>query len=91
MGRFQLELIYYFTYFYIVVLSNICLFLSCRPFVVNITFSTSLMAVEGSFETFVCFFPVGLSLLIQHFQRVLYVMKVLLKHLCVSLLYAFCC
>ena len=42
MGRFQLELIYYFTYF--------------SPL---------------SHLTLVCFFPVGLSLLIQHFQQVL--------------------
>ena len=32
MGRFQLELIYYFTYFSTVVPSNSCVFLSCRPF-----------------------------------------------------------
>jgi hypothetical protein len=30
MGRFQLELIYYFTYFSTVIPSNICVFLSCR-------------------------------------------------------------
>ena len=42
---FQLELIYYFTYFYIVVPSNICMLLSCRPFVV-ITLSTGLVGVE---------------------------------------------
>ena len=40
MGRFQLELIYYFTYFSTVVPSNICVFVSCRLFVVNTTFST---------------------------------------------------
>ena len=34
MGRFQLELIYYFMYFSTVVPSNICVF-SGRPFVVN--------------------------------------------------------
>ena len=45
MGIFQLELIYYFTYFFIVP-SNICVFLSCRPFVVNTTFSTGLVGVE---------------------------------------------
>ena len=45
MGRFQLELIYYFTYFPTVLPSNICVFLSCRPFVVNITFSTGLLGV----------------------------------------------
>ena len=39
MGRFKLELIYYFTYFFTVVPSNNCVFLSCRPFVVNTTFS----------------------------------------------------
>ena len=32
MGRFQLELMYYFTYF-----TNICMFHSCRPFVVLTT------------------------------------------------------
>ena len=46
MGRFQLELIYYFTYFSTVVPSNICGFLSCRRFVVNTTFSTGLVGVE---------------------------------------------
>ena len=44
-----LELIYYFTYFSTVVLSNSCAFLSCRPFVVNITFSTGLVGVEDCF------------------------------------------
>jgi len=47
MGRFQLELIYYFTYFYTVVPSKSCVFLSCRPFVVN-TFSIGLVGVEVS-------------------------------------------
>ena len=46
MGRFQLELIYYFAYF------------------------SSL-----SHPRVVCFFPVGLLLLIQHFQQVLWVLK----------------
>ena len=46
MGRFQLELMYYFTFFFTVVPSNICMFLFCRPFVV-ITFSTGLMGVEN--------------------------------------------
>ena len=45
MGRFQLELIYYFVYFSTVVPSNMCMFLSCRPFVVNTTFSTGLVGV----------------------------------------------
>ena len=45
MGRFQLQLIYYFTYFSTVVPCNICVFLSCRPFVVN-TFSTGLVGAE---------------------------------------------
>ena len=40
MGSFQLELIYYFTYFSTVVPSNICVFLCCRPFVVNTKLST---------------------------------------------------
>ena len=44
MGRFQLELIYYFAYFSTP--SNICMFLSRRPFVVNTTFSTGLVSVE---------------------------------------------
>ena len=35
MERFQLELICYFTYFSTVAPSKICVFLSCRPFVVN--------------------------------------------------------
>ena len=46
MGRFQLELNNYFTYFSTVVPSNICVFLFCRPFVVNTTFSTALVGVE---------------------------------------------
>ena len=40
MGRFQLELINYFTYISIIVPSSTCVFLSCRPFVVNTTTST---------------------------------------------------
>ena len=37
---------------------------------------------QSSYPTFVCFFPVGLSLLIQHFQQVLLVLKfhLLIKH-----------
>ena len=46
MGRFQLALIYYFTYFSTLDPSIICVFLSCRPFVVNTTFSTGLVGVE---------------------------------------------
>jgi hypothetical protein len=42
MGRFQLELIYYFTYF-----------------------------SPSSHLTLACFFPIGLSVLIQHCQQVL--------------------
>ena len=49
-GRFQLELINYFTYF-----------------------------SPSSHPTLVCFFPVGLLLLIQHFQQVLWVLKFLLS------------
>ena len=41
----KLELIYCFTSISTVVPSNICKFLSCRPFVV-ITFSTGLVGVE---------------------------------------------
>ena len=51
MERFQLELIYYFTYFSTVVPSNSCVFLSCRPYVVN-TFSTGLVAYRK--ETHSC-------------------------------------
>ena len=43
--RFQLELINYFTYFSTVVPSNICVFLSCRHFIVN-AFSRGLVGVE---------------------------------------------
>ena len=46
----QLELIYYFTYFSTVVASKICVFLSCRTFVVN-TFSTGLVGVENVLST----------------------------------------
>ena len=45
MAKFELELIHYFTYFFSVVRSNICVFLSCRPFVVNTIFSTVLVGV----------------------------------------------
>ena len=48
MGSFQLELMYYFTYFSTVVPFFICVFLSCRPFVVNTIFSTGLVGVEVS-------------------------------------------
>ena len=41
-----MELINYFTYLSTFVPSNICVFLSCRPFVVNTTFSTGLVGVE---------------------------------------------
>ena len=46
MGRFKLELIYYFTYF-----------------------------PPSSHPTVVCFFPVGLSSLIRHFQQVLWALN----------------
>ena len=46
MERFQLELNYYVTYFSTVVLSNSRVFLSCRSFVVNTTFSTALLGVK---------------------------------------------
>ena len=48
MRKFQLEFIYYFTYFSTVVPSKTCVFLSCRPFVVNTTFSTELVGVQVS-------------------------------------------
>ena len=51
MGRFQLEVIYYFfTYFSTVVPSNFCVSLSCRPFIVNTTFSTGIVGLleEGT-------------------------------------------
>ena len=44
----RLKLINYFTYFSTVVPSNICVFLSCRPFVVNTTFSTDILGAEVS-------------------------------------------
>ena len=47
MGRFQLELIYCFTYFSNVVPSKMCVFHSCRPSVVNTTFSTPTRPVEN--------------------------------------------
>ena len=37
-----------FYLFFIVVPSNSCVFLSCRPFVVNKTFSTGLVGIEVS-------------------------------------------
>ena len=40
---FLLELIYYFTYFSTVVPSSSWIFLSCRPFIINMTFSTGLV------------------------------------------------
>ena len=40
------ELIYYFAYFPTVIPSNSSVFLSCRPFVVNTTFTTGLVGVE---------------------------------------------
>ena len=48
MGRLKLELIYYFTNFSTVVPSNSCVFLSCRLFVVNMTFSTGLVVSSVS-------------------------------------------
>jgi hypothetical protein len=40
-GKISLELVYYFTYFSAVIPSNICVYLSFRPFVVNTTEETS--------------------------------------------------
>ena len=48
MGRLQLELIYYFTYFSTVVPTNSCVFLSCSLIVVNTIFLIGLVGV-GSF------------------------------------------
>ena len=58
----QLELIYYFTYFSIVVPSNSCVFLSCRPFVVNTTFSTGLVGVEVSSVSWLGQLTVGIQI-----------------------------
>ena len=49
MGRFQLEVIYYFTYFSTVVPSNSCVFLSCRP-VHSILLNIMLHAPMGRFQ-----------------------------------------
>ena len=46
MGGFQLELIYYFTYFPLSSHLTV-VFLSCRPFVVITTFSTPTRSVEN--------------------------------------------
>jgi len=59
MGRFRLELIYYFTYFSSIVPSNISVFLSFRPFVVNTTFSTGLVGVEVSSVSWLVQLTVG--------------------------------
>jgi hypothetical protein len=48
MGRFQLELIIYFTYFSTIIPINSCVILSCRPSIVNTTFSTGFVGVEVS-------------------------------------------
>jgi hypothetical protein len=58
-GRFQLELIYYFTYFSTIVPSNGCVFLSCRPFVVITTFSTGLLGVEVTSVSWLAQLTVG--------------------------------
>ena len=44
----KLEELTYFTYFSIIVPSNICVFLSCRSFMVNTTSSTGFVGVEVS-------------------------------------------
>ena len=49
MGRFQLELIYYFTYF-LPLFHPTLVFLSCGSFVVDTTFSIGLVAVEVSWS-----------------------------------------
>ena len=45
MGRFQLELIYYFTYFSPLSHPTLCVSL-CRPLVIN-TFTTGLVGIEN--------------------------------------------
>ena len=55
----ELELIYYFTYFPTVVPSNSCVFLSCRTFVVNTTFSTGLVGIEVSSVSWLGLLTVG--------------------------------
>ena len=68
-GRFQLELIYYFTYFSTVVPSNSCVFLSCRPFVVNMTFSTGLVGFEVSPVSYIGQLTVGIVLTTKGLQE----------------------
>ena len=46
MGGFQLELIYCFIFILHRRSSSSCMFLSCRPIVVNTTFSAGLVGVE---------------------------------------------
>ena len=46
MGRFQLELIYCFTFIFHCSPIEHFMFLSCRPFVVNTIFSIGLVGVE---------------------------------------------
>ena len=50
---YLLELIYYFAYFSTALPSNSCVFLSCRPLVVNTTISTGLVCAE--FSSLSCF------------------------------------
>ena len=45
-GKISVRINVLFCLFFTVVPSNIFVFLSCRPFVVNITFSIGLMGVE---------------------------------------------
>ena len=45
--------------FFTVVPSNTCVFLSCRPFVVNTTFSTGLVGVEVSSVSWLAQLTVG--------------------------------
>ena len=62
MRRFQLELIRYFIYFSTVVPSNSCVFLSCRPIVVNTTFSTGLVGVGVSSVSWLGQLTVGVQI-----------------------------
>ena len=56
------EFIYCFTYFSPVIPSNTCVFLSCRPFVVNTTCSTGLVGVEVSSVSWLGQLTVGVKI-----------------------------
>jgi hypothetical protein len=52
-GKISVRIIYYLYLFFTDVPSNTFVFISCRPFVVNTTFSTGLVGVEVSSENVV--------------------------------------